>query len=187
MQLVDAYETEGRCDSSSDENDLDTEGNSLNMRTDLAEWAVSENVPRNSITKLLKILRKHNMEVPAQASTLLQKPRNLKIQRKSGGYYVYFGLEKCIQQTLASVSTHEIHTIEISVNIDGLPIYRSKNVSLWPIQCNIVNIKEMTPFVVALYCSTHKPEHLEFRQDFVNELKDLMQNGISIGVWERFG
>ena len=67
-----------------------------------------------------------------------------------------------------------LHTIELSVNIDGLPVYKSKNTSLWPIQCSIVNTQPLKPFVVALYYSDKKPQDLQFLDEFVEELKDLI-------------
>ena len=92
---------------------------------------------------------------------------------------MYFGLEKGIQTALSSMSPNEFDIIELNVNIDGLPIYKSKNLSLWPIQCSIANILPAKPFIAALHCAPHKPQDLDFLQDFVVELKKLMINGIS--------
>ena len=150
------------------------------FKHELAEWALSGNIAQNSVTKLLGILRKHNMDVPAQATTLLRTPRNVNVQRKSGGDYIYIGLEKGIRNSLSSVPADTMQVIELSFNIDGLPVYKSKNTSLWPIQCNVVNFPDMRPFVVALYYATHKPQDLEFLQEFVEELKSLMDKGIHI-------
>ncbi|KAG1662618.1 hypothetical protein GQR58_020874 [Nymphon striatum] len=150
------------------------------FRNRLAEWAISGNIALTSVTKLLKILRMHNIDVPAQATTLLQTPRDIVLSRKSGGDYVYMGLEKGIKLNLSSVGAIDSDIIELSFNIDGIPIYRSKNCSMWPIQCQVVNVPSARPFVVALYSASHKPQDVNFLEDFVGELRELMQNGISV-------
>ena len=43
----------------------------------LVEWALSENIARSSVSKLLKILRDFNIEVPASSRTLCSTPRDL--------------------------------------------------------------------------------------------------------------
>lgn len=97
-----------------------------------------------------------------------------------GGQYVYCGLRNKIISILKYMPNIEQDVIELSVNIDGLPVYKSKNSCLWPIQCSIVNIPTSKPFIVALYYSHHKPQNLDFLKEFVNELKELMDNGICI-------
>lgn len=69
--------------SSSVDTDSEPDNNEL-LKTDLAEWAVDGNIALTSVTKLLGILRKHKLEVPAQAVTLLQTPRTINIIEKSG-------------------------------------------------------------------------------------------------------
>ena len=68
--------------SSNDESEGSEKSQSL--QRDLADWAKSANIPLISVTKLLGILQKHNMQVPAQGVTLLQTPRTVDVQNKSG-------------------------------------------------------------------------------------------------------
>ena len=92
------------------------------------------------------------------------------------------GLEENIQRELSS-KKHELdslQSIDLSFNIDGLPIFRSSNVALWPVQCVIANIPDTKPFIVALYSGHHKPKNLDFLHDFVAELKKIMEQGIRI-------
>ena len=53
---------------------------------DLAIWQSENNVSKRSFTKLLKLLRKHDINVPADADTVLKTPRSgeILIQEKSG-------------------------------------------------------------------------------------------------------
>ena len=77
--------------SSSDESESETKDS---LKNDLAKWAVDCNIALTSVTKLLGILRNHQVDVPAQAVTLLQTPRTAEVMEKSGGDYMYFGLKK---------------------------------------------------------------------------------------------
>ena len=97
-----------------------------------------------------------------------------------GGDYTYFGLAKGIETALSPDVLAMVRTIELSFNIDGLPVYKSTNMSLWPIQCSIANVPQTKPFVVALYSGCQKPTNLDFLKDFVSELKNVMSNGIRI-------
>jgi hypothetical protein len=69
--------------------DQESEDN-IDLRTDLAEWATAGNEPHTQVNKLLKILQKQHLDVPACATTLLQTPRNIKVLKKSGYYFIYF-------------------------------------------------------------------------------------------------
>lgn len=60
-----------------------------------------------------------------------------------------------------------------------MPLFKSTNVQMWPILCSI---KQFEPFVVALSCGNSKPSSVHnYLSDFLVELNDLVQNGISVG------
>ena len=52
--------------------------------------------------------------------------------------------------------------IHISLNIDGLPLFRSSKKSLWPILGLISNIKPSVVFPIAITCGDGKPQNLDF-------------------------
>ena len=54
------------------------------LKNQLAEWAISGNIPLMSVTKLLGILRNYGIDLPAQATTLLKTPKNITVSKKSG-------------------------------------------------------------------------------------------------------
>lgn len=149
-----------------------------NMRSDLRNWSEETNVTNTALTSLLKVLHKHGMDVPLRAETLKKTPRGLNIERKSGGEYVYLGVEQNIRRAIADSAAPIPEKIQLRVNVDGLPIFKSKQLSLWPIQCSITDFPKMQPLIVALFCANHKPQTLEFLDDFVDEMKSLMENGI---------
>jgi len=49
--------------------------------------------------------------------------------------------------------------LNLQFNFDGLPLFKSSSMELWPILCLITNIS-CTPFVVGLYCGSKS--HLSF-------------------------
>ncbi|KAK9966335.1 hypothetical protein ABG768_003453 [Culter alburnus] len=82
-----------------DSMDVTSESNSelaLSLEKKLSEWAMKFNISMTSLTHLLKILKEHDIDVPADGRTLLKTPRSgsLRITEKSGGKYTYFGLKE---------------------------------------------------------------------------------------------
>ena len=90
-------------------------------------------------------------------------------------------MEKNIIQKLDKEPEDSYDCLELSFNIDGLPIFKSRNLSVWPIQCSVDNIVSLAnyPFVVALYSGMHKPSDSDFLRDFIEELKTICSDGIN--------
>lgn len=108
----------------------------------------------------------------------MKTPRQINIRELCGGEYLYFGVETGL---LKIVSRHSAKFSEkrlcISFNIDGVPLFKSTNVQLWPILCSV---KGFEPFVIALFCGTSKPDSLDnYLSDFLIELNELKRNGVS--------
>ncbi|XP_047140215.1 uncharacterized protein LOC124815503 [Hydra vulgaris] len=112
--------------------------------------------------------------VSKDGRTLLKTPSNIPLQNKSGGKYIYYCLETNILKNL--IKFPDLEKIELVVNVDGIPLFKSTSVALWPILCSFSSIQ---PFAVAIFCGKSKPLYEEsFMFDFVNELLILLQNGI---------
>lgn len=74
-----------------------------------------------------------------------------------------------------------ITEIKLNFNMDGLPTYKSSKTEFWPILMSIANYDTVSPMVVAIYSGTSKPPSAdEFLKTFVDEFKDLTQNGVFI-------
>ncbi len=83
-------------------------------------------------------------------------------------------LEKGIHQFLSQTASNAVH---LSVNIDGIPLFKSSGIQFWPI---LAKFSHFDPFIVAIFCGQKKPSPLvEFLSDFLNEYKHLQDNGIS--------
>ena len=98
--------------------------------------------------------------------------------------YVYFPLS---EQLLRHLKRHPVDTVsrtdslEISLNVDGLPLFKSSGKNLWPVLCAIVNIKPIVVFPVVLTCGDSKPKDLEFLEELISDLNDALKNGIEDG------
>lgn len=108
----------------------------------------------------------------------MKTPRHINSRELCGGEYLYFGVETGL---LKIVSRHSAQFsgqgLCISFNIDGVSLFKSTNVQLWPILCSVKGFK---PFVVALFCGTSKPDSLgNYLSDFKNELCELKRNCVS--------
>lgn len=63
--------------------------------------------------------------------------------------------------------------------MDGLPIHKSSRYEFWPILATIHEIA-ISPLIVAIFYGQSKPPVNDFLNDFVNEMKHLIENGIDL-------
>lgn len=157
----------------------------------LSSWAVKERISHSSLLKLLQIL-KNNVSMsdleslPSDPRTLLQTPSKLDgVVSMGPGSYYYFGIKHTIVhmcQNLNITLEPGLDKFYIATNIDGVPLFKSSNLSFWPILCLIKTIKglESEVFCVGLYLGRSKPDVNDFLFDFVTEIKNLVVNGICI-------
>jgi hypothetical protein len=163
-----------------EELDLELDGNSCdNISEQLAAWAVGDNIPQASLTRLLHILSVKLPELPSDARTLLKTSRKVNTRTVAGGEYYYFGVKYWLHKLLGSnrSSTLISENLNLHVNIDGIPLFKSCNTSLWPILGMFAELSG-TPFPIALFCSKSKPSSLsDYLNDFIMEMNDLCLNG----------
>lgn len=147
---------------------------------DLAVWAVEHQVTHTTLRALLKILKKHPCfeTLPLDARTLLQTPRQQVIRTVLPGSYYHFGLSNSLRKILAFVENN-INIIQITVNIDGLPLSKSSQRQFWPILGSVLPYNYV--FVIGIYHGFEKPVNANnFLQDFVEEAEELCANGINV-------
>lgn len=146
----------------------------------LATWATKERISHTSLRSLLKVLKTHpcHIDLPNDPRTLLNTPRSMQIKEINFGHYWHYGLKKGIVNILNNLEQYQNNKIELMIGIDGLPISKSSGSQLWPILGKILDFNKV--FIIGIYhgCSK-KPEFAsEFLEDFVNESKDLIENGL---------
>ena len=121
--------------SSESEDDLNDES----LQVELASWANEFLVKHNAVDSLLALLKKNSHQnLPTSARTLLGTTRSISVQVKSGMDYIYLPLAA---ELLKHLKRHppnmvdRIDSLEISLNVDGLPLFKSSNKTLWPVLC----------------------------------------------------
>lgn len=85
------------------------------------------------------------------------------------------GLRVCFGHIRQSTS------IEINLNIDGVPIYENGTSQFWPVLCNVHGMRHISPIIVGIFYGHHKPAKIEeFLSPFVDEISPILESGILI-------
>jgi len=184
--LLNEIDRDSNFDSSS-ENDEDeptsasTDKPEPDLKSFLRQWSCDYNVPSSAVSALLKKLKELHPELPSDARTLLRTPRLHAISKLSdGGEYIYLGVKAGIDTLLKLKEIDPLDTtLSLQFNTDGLPLFKSSNTSLWPILCIVRNSKNKSPFPVAFYCGSAKPDSKYF-QHFATELMTLLTGGLTV-------
>ena len=119
----------------SDNNEMATD----NLAEEFKKWISVYNIKHNAADALLKILRDQGHEdLPSTAKTLL-KTKRIESQMVSGVECVNFGV---MEQLITCLNRYpcdviDITEIEVSLNVDGLPLFKSTCKSFWPVLCTV--------------------------------------------------
>lgn len=142
----------------------------------LAGWAVSYGISLIALSALLALLRIHFPSLPKDARTLLRTSGSKRPHMVAGGQFYYFGVQSFLMKTCKKVWSKipDLHTLKLQLNFDGIPLFHSNAVQLWPILGIIQDFKGRKPFVIALFCGRSKPKCLnEYLKDLVAEMRSL--------------
>lgn len=163
--------------SSSDLSESEEEGvEPCSLKDSICSWALTFGISLVALTALLSILRFYHPDLPKDARTILKTNTQYTIQNKVGGQYHYFGILSSIKRTLSQItdSLADCFTLKLQINIDGLPLFKSSRIQLWPILGLLVSVPMKEPVIIALFCGPNKPQSAnEFFNDFVVELQEL--------------
>ena len=162
--------------------------NELNLADELLTFFIFFNLTRDCMQHLLSMLNRHGVRVPETIYLLKKRTLNLKSVQTCTtlpeGNFSYIGifdnLKFCITNRLLEFSKpdkNNIISLNASINIDGLPLYKSSNVSAWPILLRIEGI--FNPFPVAVFCGIRKPALFDYLSELCNELLVLLDTGMS--------
>lgn len=165
--------------------DSDCETSDQCLPDQLAYWVNQFQVKQNAVDGLLKILRQSGYpELPATARSLLNTARVVKIDNKSGMEYIYFPLADTLLKNFhdyPSSLRESVDYLDLSLNVDGLPLFKSSRGTLWPVLCGIMNISPVKIFPVALTYGQSKPVNLDFLSDTVKDLNTILKHGLLDG------
>jgi len=160
-------------DSSSDE--------SVSTTAKLFQFYVKHNISVRAMNDLLQILRAENVVVPP-TFYLLKKENMAKVKTEnSAGYFGYFSIKENLKFLCSKkrVNFKDKTNIDLSFNIDGLPLFKSSKLSVWPILMTVQNLYK-TPLPIAYYVGTTKPPFTEYFDEFLKELKILRNSYVNI-------
>ena len=150
-----------------------------NLMSNLREWCSTSGCSREKLNNLLVILRVqggHN-KLPRDIRTLLHTPRDIVTISKCGGQYLYIGIEKGLNQTFSRAVLNSLNGMELTINIDGLPLEKSSNHQLWPILGCFNDSTKV--FIIGLFCGYSKPDSVtDFLFDFLKECRTLSKEGV---------
>lgn len=170
LESIDSDSTMSESESISSEEDS-------NFLSELSSWSISQNISHIALNGLLKILRKHmDSNLPSDARTVLKTPRQVPVTNKCGGEFVHLGIKSGIMRRKQWQSQKKVSLL---VNVDGLPIFKSSDLEVWPI---LGSVNGGVPFIISLWAGSGKPESAsEFLKEFLEEYETLCQSGIEIG------
>ena len=169
----------------------------VSTRAFLAEWAVENQITFSALNKLLRHLASkagQDLEVlPKDGRTLIGDSSKMSTTKKFAGEdnsdYTYFGLEQALSAIVNkskvihdSNASNETTKLLLNINVDGLPIAKSKVWQSWPIQVNLRNDLSQRPEVVGIYTGKTKPSRLnEYLSDLISDLVKLSTNEFCVG------
>jgi hypothetical protein len=148
-----------------------------NLVRELAQWSVKNHISVTATGSLLSILKLHLPFLPKSAQTLRNTLRDTSHVMKTvgGGEYCHLGLANGLTNII-NKNCITLDILELQFNVNGIPLFKSSNLSLWPILCLVKNIPLKAPFVVGMFCGKEKPDSAsEFLADFVTEACSLVE------------
>nr|CAK26786.1 TPA: transposase domain-containing protein [Strongylocentrotus purpuratus] len=173
----DYYSPSASCSDESDHDDFDFDTQKLS--SDLANWAAVAQIPQSKLRGLMSVLRKYHPELPKDPRTLLQTVTDYEITNIAGGEYYHFGVADGINRiSEICIATKDATRINLQINIDGLPLFKSSKTQFWPILGRISMPFESETFIIGLYCGESKPHSVQhYLTQFVSEMKGLEESG----------
>ena len=156
----------------------------LNNRTD-ASSAVRRFLHRTNISLhdariLLDEFRPLHPDLPKDPRTILKTPRKTDVIKMKGGCYVHLGLIEGLKITMDE-RLGTVEEVHLQINIDGLQLYNSSNIQLWPILCRIVHPWVSNPFVVGTFCGLSKPNDVSlYLTMLINELVPIVNHNVKV-------
>lgn len=168
----------------SDEDSLGEVPEQAELKRDLCNWVVECGIPRTYVTKLLKILRKNEALsfLPSDYRALLRTMRHVTAREMGSGSYYHFGMRSGLVRSLMKSLGFDSQlpgSVDLLINIDGVPLSKSSGAQFWPILAVIMGEKD--PFVIGIYEGKKKPDDINsFLEFLLKDIEELEQDPICI-------
>ena len=117
--------------------------------------------------------------LPRDPRTFLKTTKDVSVLPISSSVFYNFGIKKALEKILKEFYFKDEITFSLQFNIDGLSLHKSTGKQFWPILVRIISPFKSKISTIGVYYSKSKPSNLEFLNEFIQELKDLLSNGIA--------
>ncbi len=178
-------------------NTIECDENSVsncNLSNKLGKWSLDFNVTHRAVDSLLEILKPictDKVVLPNCSKTLLKTPRKLNVISLGSGKYYYFGItDNLVREIKTGLTDFQFpvmqrknirNLVTIRMSTDGLPIFKSTGMQMWPILYIVDQSINPVPHVAAIFCGENKPMYLnEFFAKLVEEVHILETNGLLV-------
>jgi len=158
----------------------------IDIKYKLRQWVIKHKISHNATNSILSILKCEGLNVPKDVRTLMKTPTiSQEVVTMSNGSYIHCGIKNMLVPVLKKYFNmiNCVGVLKLGINVDGLPISNSSKSQLWPILLSVVNCQSVNKYVlpVGIFHGTTKPESVnEFLQPFVDDLCELLQNGLCV-------
>ena len=151
-----------------------------NLRDQIAIWSISEKVTDTAVDKLLKLLKPHHPDLPVTSRTLKNTGYQVAdIVNIAGSEYVHFGILNGMRRFENEILASFVDVIDYHINVDGLPLFRSAGMQLWPIRGKINGLQ--CHFMIGVFCGQNKPSNVnDFLNRFIEEAMVLKTSGFTL-------
>lgn len=158
---------------------------SLSFSDQLARWCTHFKIRGVAFTVLLKIFAVYSIAqgLPLDSRTIMKTSRCIRTKRVSGGEYYHFGLVHGLCLVLSRLCCESLaalkDTLYVSINMDGLPCFKSVSTHIWPILCSLrVRDVNLRPFTVGVFYGVEKDKRVdEYLSDFVDDYNRCREEG----------
>ena len=131
----------------------------------------------SAFVALLKPLHKSHPDLPKDPRTIMRSKKELPVQMIAGGSYYHFGIASGLSTVIDEVGVAGC-CINLQVNIDGLPLFKSTSGQFWPILGLVSNCSKQKPFIIGLFYGNAKPTSAEqYLRQFLTESEHMQENG----------
>lgn len=150
----------------------------LTLAEELLLFMLLFKISRRAMEHLLLVLDAHNVQVPRSVFLLKSQcnPDSFNFVTIPGKDIAYCSMiqhiKYCIEKGHLNLR-NTVNRLTVHINIDGLPLFKSSNLNLWPMLMTIRESSYKKPFPLAVFCGLGKPALQTFLSNFICEVKKL--------------
>lgn len=166
--------------SDSDLDNPDNDDHRSDFVKGLAKWIEKSTISRDNCNELLVFLNNNgHPDIPKTYATIMKTPREkIALRTVSPGQYYHYGIQHHFSYTNRYDFLQNLSQLDIDVGIDGLKLFKSSKICLWPIMAAFVDKPNERPFLIGCYCGKAGPACPDdFLREFVNEVEYLNSEG----------